>query len=220
MPLTMKKPILALLACCSLASISNGAVSINLSGSPSTGPQFVVGTANNDFVLDGSLVRLGTFDTVPAAGATFAELGSTFHEFARTTIGHTNASAPVNEGRINRSGIVSDPASATSPQPDSFFVGKTIYIWVYDAASESLGVAQGIFSTAQNTYQDQAAALSISTNSFLAAFGNGGAGWTQTSTQLNGAVASFYHLSAPIPEPASVTVFGLLGALGLMRRRR
>jgi hypothetical protein len=199
-----------------------GAVIISLSGNPSTGPQFVIGTGTSSFVLDGSLIRVGTFTSPPTATGSFESFASTFHEFGRTTMGHTTASAPVNQGRLNRTqaNSINGSDTADSPDPDSFFVDKTVYIWVYGTATADASAPQGIFSTTQSTFKDQAAALTLSVNQFITGYGQLPGG-NPTSVDTANNLATFFHLSAPaIPEPTSVATFGLLGFLGLMRRRR
>ena len=220
----MKKHLtIAALVCAFTATSSMAAVTLTLSGNPNNGPQFVVGSGTTTPVLDGSLVRIGTFDTVPDANGTFESFASSFREFGRTTIGHTTAAAPVNLGRMNRANIPGIEGG-TSPDGDGSFVDKTIYIWVYNSATADPSVAQGIFSTSFNTFKDQATALSIGVNTFITPFGQHSPLRPQenaTSVDKNANnQATFFHLSSPVPEPTSTVIFGLLAGLGIMRRRR
>jgi uncharacterized protein (TIGR03382 family) len=219
----MKKHLLVtLLGLAVFASKSAAVIAISLSGNPSTGPQFVVGPGTTTPVLDGRLIRIGTFETAPAAGATFDDFASSFQEFGRTTIGHTTAAAPVDQGRVNRSGVTGNTDPVQSPQPDTYFLGRTVYIWVYDSATESSSVAQGLFSTTQATFADALGATSTSVNQYYTAYGRFEGG-TATSTTINTTTdpdqVTFFHLAVPIPEPATASL-GLLALAGLMRRRR
>jgi hypothetical protein len=214
------KIVYSLITILGTASITSAAVTLNLAGSPSTGPQFVVGSGNTTFAMDGSLIRVGTFESVPSANATFTTLESAFREFGRTTIGHSNAAAPVNQGRVNRAGIAGIEGG-TSPDADSFFIGKSVYIWVYNGASSDPMAAQGVFSTAQATFADAAAAVSLSVNLFLSAFGTHDPALNPTSTEVNGSnQVTFFHLSVPVPEPSAFAVTGLVALAAFMRRRR
>jgi len=193
---------------------SQAAVTINLSGSPTTGPQFTVPTGS--LIPDGSTVRLGTFAVAPTAGSTFAQLAASFEEFGKIATGSgTDNVSGAGTGRIQRSNIAGG-ADAASPQPDSFFATKPVYIWVYSGpASES--AAQGVFGSAV-TFKDQATAVSVSMGSFVGAFGNFGDGGASAAATVNAGVASAYRLAAPIPEP-SASILALLG-IGLLSRRK
>jgi hypothetical protein len=217
----INKLALTVVASALFAVNASAAVIISLSGNPTNGPQFVVGSGNSSFVLDGSLVRIGTFESAPAANSTFAALESAFREFGRTTIGHTTAAAPTNVGRMNRSNLVGVDGG-TSPDADGFFVGKSVYIWVYNSASADSGAAQGIFSTAQNTFQDQSTALSLSINQFRTAIGTHNPAENPTTTDINQTnnTVTFFHLSNPVPEPSSALIISLVAALGFTRRQR
>jgi hypothetical protein len=193
---------------------SQAAVTINLSGSPTTGPQFTV--PGGALIPDGSTVRLGTFDAVPTAGATFAQLAASFQEFGKIATGSgTDNVSGANTGRIQRSNIAGG-ADAASPQPDSFFASKPVYIWVYSGASAETA-AQGVFGSA-TTFKDQATAVSVSMGSFVSAFGTFADGGAPASATLNAGAATAYRLAAPIPEP-SASILALLG-IGLLSRRK
>lgn len=193
---------------------SQAAVTINLSGSPTTGPQFTV--PGGALIPDGSTVRLGTFEAVPTAGATFAQLAASFQEFGKIATGSgTDNASGANTGRIQRSNIAGG-ADAASPQPDSFFASKPVYIWVYSGASAGTA-AQGVFGSA-TTFKDQATAVSVSMGSFVSAFGTFADGGLPASATVAGGVASAYRLAAPIPEP-SASILALLG-IGLLSRRK
>jgi len=194
---------------------SQAAVTINLSGSPTTGPQFTV--PGGALIPDGSTVRLGTFDAVPTAGATFAQLAASFQEFGKIATGSgTDNASGANTGRIQRSNIAGG-ADAASPQPDSFFASKPVYIWVYSGATSAATAAQGVFGSA-TTFKDQATAVSVSMGSFVSAFGTFADGGAAASATVAGGVASAYRLAAPIPEP-SASILALLG-IGLLSRRK
>jgi len=193
---------------------SQAAVTINLSGSPTTGPQFTV--PGGALIPDGSTVRLGTFDAVPTAGATFAQLAASFQEFGKIATGSgTDNVSGANTGRIQRSNIAGG-ADAASPQPDSFFASKPVYIWVYSGASAATA-AQGVFGSA-TTFKDQPTAVSVSMGSFVGAFGTFADGGAAASATVATGVASAYRLAAPIPEP-SASILALLG-IGLLSRRK
>lgn len=216
----MKKNLFIALASFAIASSSMGAVTITLSGNPNNGAQlFTAAGAAGSIVADGNLIRIGTFTSQPAADSTFATLASSFHEFARTTTGRDSGAA--NIGRPNRANIAGSADAGTSPDPDSFFVGKSIYIWVYNAAASSDSVAQGIFlSTSGLVFEDAASATSVSGTTFTVGIGTGGQGWTPTTTELAAGAATRLNLSAPVPEPSASLLAGLLVSLGLIRRRR
>ena len=186
---------------------SQAAVTINLSGNPTTGAQFTVG---GSVIPDGSTVRLGTFATEPAAGATFAELALSFMEFGQIAAGSgTNNAAGANTGRIQRSNIAGGNDEA-SPQPDSFFAGKPVYLWVYrGAASES--VPQGVFGSA-TIFKDQATAVSVSMGSFASAFGSWGtgAGAASVTPGATAGTASGYQLAGPGPGDTTPSVDSLI----------
>jgi hypothetical protein len=119
----MKKYLITVaVATLTLASTSSAAITVSLSGSPTSGPVFFTGANGNTTVPAGSLLRIGTFDTPPAADLTFAEYALSFKEFARTTMGNT---AGTDNGRVNRPNI-GGGNDVNSPLPDSDFAGKTI----------------------------------------------------------------------------------------------
>jgi len=209
----------SILASLVLAANSFAAVSINLSGNPNSGPQFFTGAGSSTVIPDGSLIRIGTFDAAPSAGAAFASYAGSFREFGRTTIGNATNVNP-GTGRVNRLAILGG-AAPDSPDEDASFVGKTIYIWVYNSASASSdpSVAQGVFATSL-TFADQATALSTSITGYINAFGTAGDGGPAASVEKNANnLATRFNLAA-VPEPTVTMSLGLLGALGLMRRRR
>lgn len=213
----MIKYLLTLAASAVLMVTSNAAVTINLSGNPTTGPQFTI--PGGALISDGSTVRLGTFVTAPTAGSTFAQLAALFQEFGKIAAGSgTDNAAGANTGRIQRSNIAGG-ADAASPQPDSFFADKSVYIWVYSGTASDTS-AQGIFGSA-TTYKDQATAVSVSMGSFVNAFGNfndGGAVASVTPSNPAG-TATAYRLAAPIPEP-SAAFLAIGSVLGFLVRRR
>lgn len=218
-----KSTLLTAFAALAVASTSMGAVTINLSGNPNSGPQFFTGPGV--VVPDGSLIRLGTFATAPAANVGFAAAEAAFSEFARTTMGRDNITTPT-LGHPVRNNIAGSPDAVTSPQPDSFFIGKNVYVWVYGGTAQDPTANQGIYSTAL-VYADQPTALSTSTTSYLNAFGSfaplGQAGQQNATVAINTALtpneATSFLLASLVPEPSSLTL-GLFAALGLLRRRR
>jgi PEP-CTERM motif len=195
---------------------SQAAVTINLSGSPTAGPQFTIPTGA--LIPDGSVVRVGTFAVAPAPNATFASLRASFEEFGKITGGSgTDNVTGVNTGRIQRSSIAGS-GDATSPQPDSFFATKQVYIWVYSGAASD-NAPQGVFGSS-TVYADQATAVSVSMGSFARAFGtfeDGGPPVSFTAGATAG-TATAYRLAAPVPEP-SASLLALLG-VGLLSRRK
>ena len=206
-------------------SQSQAVVTVSLTGNPTSGPAFFVGSsAASPVVLDGSLIRLGTFvnsenlHTAPSAGGSFVEFASSFREFARTTMGNATNT---NTGHVVRQNIPGGDAASGSPDLDSFFVGKTIYIWVYGAAVAGDLVPQGVFATTLS-FADQPSAVSTSMTTYINAYGQftpGTAAQSVTAVQGTAPVTRF-NLAIPVPEPAALTMLGLLAASGLMRRRR
>lgn len=198
------------------ATHSMGAVTISLTGNPTSGPAFFL--SSGAVVPDGSLIRIGTFDTAPSAGGTFLEFAASFHEFARTTMGNatnTNTGHPVRNNIAGGTG-------PESPDADTFFIGKNVYIWVYgDADGDTTGnEGQGLYSTTL-TFADQPTALSTSTTGYINAFGkNVIPGGTNANVVVSNGLVTRFNLAGVIPEPSSVVTLGLLSMLGLARRRR
>jgi hypothetical protein len=227
----MSKTILSSLGCAiMLVSSSSAAITgVNLSGSPTTGSVFVTDATTTSILADGSLVRIGTFESAPAANSTFESLASAFREFSRTTLGITrNPQVPDpaqdGRGRMNRPGLVGIDGG-TSPDADSFFSGKTVYIWVYNSANADPLAAQGIFMSNQAASAFPAESLPTSTsfsiNQFRTAIGTHNPAANPASVDLNANnTVTFFHLSAPIPEPSSVLTLSFVTVLGLLRRRR
>ena len=215
----MIKDLVAFVASATLLASSQAAVTINLSGNPTTGPQFSVAPPVSALIPDGSTVRLGTFTATPAANATFADLAASFQEFGKIAAGSgTDNVTGANTGRIQRSNIAGGNDVA-SPQPDSFFADKAVYIWVYSGAA-SPTAPQGVFGSA-TTFKDQATAVSVSMGSFANAFGTFEVGNANaTASYTGGATATAYKLAAvQVPEPTAA--FLAVGSLlGLMARRR
>lgn len=160
------KVIKLILASLVLCSSAKAAVTINLSGNPTTGPVWNV--PETGLVKDGSLIRVGTFATAPAANATFADLEAAFSEFGRSTVGTDNVNG-ANTGHIQRSNIAGIEGG-TSTQPDSFFATKQVYIWVYSTTASDATSPQGVFGSG-TVFADQATAVSVSMSSFLNAYG-------------------------------------------------
>lgn len=204
------------------ASSSMAVVSINFSGSPASGPQFFISSNSSTVVPDGSLMRFGTFNTPPPANGNFVEFATSptnpFHEFGRTTMGRDNLAA--GNGRPVRNGITGGDVP-NSPDPDSFFVGKTIYVWVYDATTADPLANQGIFATTL-AFVDDAAPLSTSTTGYVNAFGVHAAPLTgdQASVVLANGLVTRFNLAQPIPEPATILSLAFAVVFGLVRRRR
>lgn len=205
----------SILASFGFAATSNAAVIVSLTGNPVSGPAFFVTAGSSTVVPDGSLVRLGTFDAAPEANADFATFASSFREFARTTMG--NASN-VNTGHIVRNNLTGG-TGPESPDGDASFIGKTIYIWVYNSATDSASVEQGVFATTL-AYADQATALATSLTTYVNAFGRSSAGAASVEKNAAQTAVTRFNLAPVVPEPSVTLSLGLLGALGLMRRRR
>jgi PEP-CTERM motif len=214
----MKKILASIATLVATAALTQAAVTITLSGNPTTGPQF---TVSSGFVPDGSLVRIGTFATAPSANALFSTLESSFREFGRTTMGHTTSSAPVNQGRINRSNIAGIDGG-TSPDGDSSFIGAAVYIWVYNSATANAAVQQGIFSTAQNTFLDQSTSVALSVNQFRTAIGKVNESDIPAGVTINSAnnLVTSFSLSVPVPEPTTSLTLMVFALAGAARRRR
>jgi hypothetical protein len=213
----MIKHLLALAAVVTFSTTSHAAVTINLSGSPTTGPQFTV--AGGALIPDGSTVRVGTFAAAPAANSTFTELAAAFREFGTIAAGSgTDNVTGANTGRIQRSNITGS-AEASSPDPDSFFADKSVYIWVYSGAA-STTASQGVFGSS-TLFRDQATAVSVSMGSFASAFGNFGDGGASASFTpgATAGTASAYRLATPVPEPTA-SVMSILVLMGFIARRR
>ena len=213
----MNKQILVSLASLAIASSSMGAVTISLTGNPTSGPAFFTSVGAATPVLDGNLIRIGTFAVAPNAGSLFSDLASSFHEFARTTMGNATPAA-ANTGHPVRNNITGS-TDGNSPDDDSFFLGKNVYIWVYNSVTADAAANQGIFSSTL-VYLDQATSVSTSTTGYVNAFGAFNTG-TPSSVAGTATVTSRFNLAAPgVPEPATLTFGGVLAALGLLRRRR
>lgn len=212
----IKKLLLTLLL---TASFSQAAVLITLSTNPTTGIAF---TSTAGVLPDGSLVRIGTFTTTPAAGATFESLASSFREFGTTTSGHSNASG-ANKGMIGRTNI----AGASGGPDDASFIGAEVYIWAYASPTADPNAPQGIYRAydaaavpAVAKFADQTAALSISTTKLLDAYGTFAPNGTAAAVNRSGNVITGATLGVPIPEPSTITGGVALALLGLVRRRR
>ena len=205
----MKLPSLILLSLASAVANSNAALAINVSTNPTSGAYFVL--ANGTTRLpDGNLVRIGTFDAVPAADATQAALASAFKEYGTTTSGHS-AAAGANKGMINRSAI-----AAGAGVSEAAFTGKNVYLWVYNAPTAAAATQWGVYT---NTTDWKFAAsvddppVSLSTSALNGAYGKnvGQAG-------IVAGTPNVYKL-AGIPETSTFSLTAL-AALGLMRRKR
>ena len=192
------------------------AVTITLTENPTTGAQFQ--TSAGSPVLDGRLIRIGTFASDPLVGATFDTLSTAFSEFGTTTMGHASN---VNSGRVNKASIAGSTLVPVDI-PDSFFVGKKIYIWVYNAATADTLADQGIFSTsdATITFKDQGTAFSVSMTKMDQAFGTFTPGTAATSTVVLNTAGGILKLGAAVPEPSSVFLLFGLSTLAFVRRRR
>jgi hypothetical protein len=221
---------LSLVSLALLASGVNAAITgVSLSGSPTAGSVFVTNATTTSILPDGSLVRIGTFESAPAANSTFAALSSAFREFSRTTLGITRnpqVADPAQDGRgrMNRPNLTGIEGG-TSPDADSFFSGKAVYIWVYNSTAEDPLAAQGIFMSNQAAPNFPAESLPTATafsiNQFRTAIGTHDPAANPAFVDLSGTnTVTFFHLSAPIPEPSSTITLGIVAALGLMRRRR
>lgn len=222
----MKKTILALLSVFALSSVANAAVTISVTSNPTSGAQVFL-SGGSTVIPDGSHVRIGTFVDAgnaflePSTTATFAQLEASFREFGTISSGHTAATG-LNEGRINTTNI----AGAATGEPDSFFVNKRIFLWIYNEPSPGAGVApssatvqQGVFATSSAVFLDQAVAVGVSLNNLTRAYGQytGGTAATTNSAVDNGVTA--LTLGAPVPEPSSIALLGLIGLAGLRRKR-
>lgn len=213
--------ITTVLALALLSAKLNAAVILTLTESPTSGPTFKTSTLSP--VADGSLVRIGTFDALPPANSTFAQLALIFHEFSTTTIGHSGAP---NTGRINRAGITGT-IGTTGPlgtdDPDSFFVGKKVYIWVFNSTSADPLVDQGVFgsSTATDTFKDQATSFSVSMTHMALGFGTflPGDATATTSSTASAPGGSLVLGGSPVPEPSSL-VFLFVGLVATVTKRR
>lgn len=210
----MKKTLLLLAAALFFSQASQAAVIISVTSGTSS-PVFR--TSTGTLVPDGSFVRIGTFAVEPSASSTFADLNASFQDFGFTTTGHT-AAAGANKGLINRTGITGDSGG----QPDSFFVSKPVYLWVFNDTVANSTADQGVYKATTGVFVDDplGSATSVSVSSFRSAYGafNPGTAASVTANAGNTATASF-ALAGAVPEPSVTALFGLLGLVGLRRKR-
>jgi hypothetical protein len=128
----MKYPVLTLLAGLFFAG-SCQATDVTLSSNAS-GPA-VFNATNTAKVANGSLVRIGMVSNTSNPAASFTEFG-------RATIRSAGLAPNEVPGKIT--------GNVTAAGPDTthdVFNGKTIYIWVYNAATAAAATEQGIFRT-------------------------------------------------------------------------
>lgn len=225
----MKKTILSLLSVFALSSAATAAVTVSVTSNPTSGAQIFL-SGGGTVIPDGSHVRIGTFVDAgnaflePSTTATFAQLEASFREFGTISSGHTAATG-LNEGRINTTNI----AGAATGEPDSFFVNKRIFLWVYNEPSPGAGVApssatvqQGVFATSAAVFLDQAVAVGVSLNNLTRAYGQYTGGGTAAATNSavdNGVTALTLAAPAAVPEPSAIALLGLIGLAGLRRKR-
>lgn len=199
------------------AASTNAAVLVTLTENLNSGPQFRTSTLSP--VLDGKLVRIGTFAVAPTAAQTFSQLSALFLEFGTTTIGNVTATlADDNLGRISRSSIAGTSGN------DASFVGAKIYIWVYNAATADTVADQGIYSSSDTVtpvvFGPGPASTSVSMLKMDQAFGKFIPGTAATTTVVLGSSSGgFLTLGAAVPEPSAI-MLSSLAALTLLRRRR
>ena len=205
----MKLPSLILLSLAAAVANSNAALAINVSTNPTSGAYFVL--SNGTRLPDGNLVRIGTFDAVPAVDASQAALASAFKEYGTTTSGHS-AAAGANKGMINRSAIAAGAGVA-----EAAFTGKNVYLWVYNAPTAAAATQWGVYT---NTADWKFAAsvddppVSLSTSAL-----NGAYGRALTPAGIIAGTPNAYRLANAVPETSTFSLTAL-AALGLMRRKR
>ena len=214
----MKFQIAILSVCLAATQAVKGAVTISLTENLTTGPVFQNSTGG--VILDGRLVRIGMFTGGdPSPNATFDTLAATFVEFNTTTFGNaTVTNADDNKGRISRSNI----ADGAAPPAASAFVNQKIFIWVYDSATASPLVDQGVFSSSTNIlFADALSATSVSMLKMDQAFGKfAGAAVGATTTLIpNQTTGGILNLAGPVPEASTAAMF-FIGLVGMIYRRR
>ena len=195
------------------ACIANcdAALAITISTNPVSGAYFVVADGTTR-IPDGSLVRLGTFDAPPVANADGAALNLSFKEYATTTVGHS-AETVANKGMINRTNI---PAGTGVAETD--FIGRQLYIWVYNAPTAVSATQWGVFTSDRTDipspwkFPVDDLPLAAGTLNINRAFGSPGIPAEVSPGTL------IYRLSG-IPETSTLSLVVLAG-LGFTRRRR
>lgn len=203
-----------------LLTLSSGLLhSATVSYSTTTvGNRVVTSTSPLTPVLAGSAIVMGTMTTEGDF--------TTFTEFARSTI---QSNAAFTNGVIS-GGATNNTATAAN------FASKNIYIAVYNAATEGLATAAGLFKSA--TLYDAGISASasqsflVNVSSFTTAITPTG-GWNYFPSQVNPAGTTgsagnpptertgiVFTLGAAIPEPSTTLFLAMLGGIGLLRRKR
>ncbi len=208
--------ILVATALCALAT-SASAFSVKFQSS-TTGSFFTVATTTAK-LTSASLVRIGTFLNVPSSTATAADLDRDFKEFAVSTTGYKSSPAAASDPSKFATATVNVKAGGVNAD----FLGKKLYLFVYNATTAAAATHAAVFSS------NLTAATSPQSTWFFAGDETPGAsdltyGINDLNQAWNGSAPSttagpLVLNTIAVPEPASM-VFGALGLVGLLARRR
>jgi len=212
----MKKLLLSLvLASASLVDASTVTLS-----SAATAPS--VYTFQGALVPNGSLVRVGFLATDGVA--------SSFVEFGTSILGNGGAFAGARPSKLN-GGVTN-----VTETDDAQFNGKTVYVWIYNAATQAASTQSGLFKavavgtsvTTTFPIDDPAGPGDLATIQglqFTEYVNDPSLGQFQgrfdpaAAANADGTGTGRFILGGGVPEPSSMGLLALAG-LGLARRRR
>ena len=202
-----------------LATVSVQAQTVSLSYQDRTNSRPV--DSSNNFLPNGSLVRIGTFTSgfdFTANAFNLTALNNAFTLFDSTTTITEGSSPNFRVGSINKTNV---------PIAVDLISGKQLYYWIFNASSEALATEHGIFTnlTASNWIGGDGSPTGASNSLTLSSATSGGTlvariGSTIVNPNISGNTITTGKLAA-IPEPSTYALMGLgLVVVGFMARRR